>query len=291
MGLKKEINKRSKYILGLSRKTFAVFFKSQPFNYSAAVSFYTIFSLPAILLITIFIAGTTFDQDMVEGALFQQIRRIIGAENTDQIRIIVENAQLSGSFTFMNIVGIALLIFSATTVFIALQDGLNDLWEVNRKPKNTYLKLVFNRLLSFGIIVGFGFLMLVFLIVDAGIIILKEYIIERFPDFFLVLLEGLNYVLSALIIMLIFSLVFKVLPETKTKWRQVWFGSILTTILFILGKAAINFYLQKTWFTATYGVAGSFVAILLWIYYSCLLLFLGAAFIKANKEYSLLKNK
>jgi membrane protein len=237
--------------------------------------------MPAILLIILFVAGTTFDSAMVQSELFSHIKTIIGAENAEQVREVMENARLSGVSSWMNAVGIGLLLFSATTVFVALQDSLNELWHVKPKPKNVFIKFIFDRLLSFGIVVSFGFIMLIFLIIDALLAVLRGYIATQFPDFMLVAIEIINFALSALVVMIIFSLIFKILPDTRLQWKQVWPGALLTTVLFIAGKFVINFYLQHTQFTTTYGVAGSLVAILLWIYFSCLLLFLGASFVKA----------
>jgi membrane protein len=265
----------------LTKRTFAVFMDAKPFNYSATVAFYTIFSLPAILLIVLFVAGTTFDVQEVRSELFAQIRSIVGADGTEQIKQIIENARLSGSLKLMNIAGIGLLLFSATTVFAALQDSLNMLWGVKPNPKNVVAKFFLDRLLSFGVVVSFGFIMLVFLVIDALLAILRDYISTQFPDFMLLFIEAINFSLSGIIIFMVFSLIYKVLPDTKLKWRQVWLGALLTTLLFIGGKFLINFYLQNSQFTTTYGVAGSLVAILLWIYFSCLLLFLGASFVKA----------
>ncbi len=269
------------FIFRLIKKTVQEFVAAQSLNSSAAVAFYTIFSLPAVLIIIIFVAGTAFDVDLVRSELFTQIRKVIGAENTVQVREIVKNARHPYSSAWMNVIGIGLLIFSATTVFISLQNALNMLWQIKPKPGNVYMKFILDRLLSFGIVLGFGFIILVFLLIDALFSVVKNYMANHFTDFFLRLMEVINSSASALVIMGIFLLIFKVLPDASLKWKQVWLGAFITTILFILGKYGMNLYLQQSSFTSTYGVAGSFVAILLWIYYTSLLLFLGASFIKA----------
>jgi len=184
----------------------------------------------------------------------------------------------------MNVMGIGLLAFSATTVFVALQDGLNMLWSVKPRPKNAYLRFALDRLLSFGVVLAFGFIMIVFLIIDTLLAFLKNFMEREFSGFVVESVDLLNISLSALAVMIVFSLIFKILPDANPAWKSVFLGSLLTTLLFLAGKFLIGFYLEHSPFTSTYGVAGSVVAILLWIYFSTLLLFIGAAFIRAYSE-------
>lgn len=260
------------------KNTFKEFAEDKPFDYAAIIGFYTIFSMPAILIIMVRVASAAFGEQAVKGELSAQISGIAGNKGAEQIQSIIENASRSEANTVALIVGIATLLFSATTVFVALQDSINSIWHVKAKPEKGWLKLIVNRVLSLAMVVSLGFVLLVSLFVDVVLGILKDYLDKLFPDAVVYLMQGINLLISLSIITLIFAVIFKYLPDAKIKWRNVWTGAFVTTLLFTLGKFLINLYLQQDPLTDTYGAAGSLVLILVWVYYASIIFLLGAEF-------------
>jgi membrane protein len=253
------------------------FIKDAPFNYAAVIAFYTIFSLPGVLIVAVVVAGSIYDQEAVTGGITEQITYMVGSESASEVKKILENARNTESSTVARIVGIATLLFSATTVFISLQDALNRIWSIRPKPKRGIVKFLIDRLLSFAMVVSIGFLLLVSLILDTVLALLGSSINELIGiDIFVAGI--LNILLSGAIIFLIFALLFKVLPDAVIKWSDVWSGALMTTVLFILGKYLIGFYLGNSSVGSAYGAAGSLVLLLVWIYYSSILFLFGAEF-------------
>lgn len=272
----------------LIKRTFKEFADDKPLDYAAIIGFYTIFSLPAILIITIRIAGAVFGQDAVRGQLVNQIGGIIGRNSATQIQSIIENATQSSASTIGTIVGVLTMIFTATTVFVALQDSLNAIWEVKAKPEKAWLKLVIARVLSLAMVVSLGFLLLVSLSVDVVLGILYDYLQQHLSGIAVYLVTVGNILVSILISICIFAAVFKVLPDAKIKWYNVWVGATVTAVLFVIGKAVLSFYFQHDPLADTYGAAGSLVLILVWVYYTSIIFLLGAEF---TQVYSRVRDK
>lgn len=258
--------------------TFSKFFEDDPMGYSASIAFYTIFSLPAILIIIVTIAGSAYEQQAVQGGLMEQIQSLIGPESAGEVRKILRNANETGATTLAQIIGIGTLIFSATTVFISLQNGLNKIWGIKPKPERGFLKFIINRLLSLAMVISIGFLLLVSLLIDALIVVFSNFISEFLSNVTYYLVAAINVAVSLAIITLVFALIFKVLPDAKIKWRTVWVGAFVTTLLFSLGKYLIGFYLGNSSVGNAYGAAGSLVLLLIWVYYSSVLVLFGAEF-------------
>jgi membrane protein len=254
------------------------YFRDDSFLYAASIAFSTIFSLPAIIIIALSIGSTFYERDLVQQELLNQIAALIGSESTVQIEKIILNATYDMSSTFARLIGIGTLIFSATTVFVSLQTSLNKMWGIKPKPEKGWLKYIINRLLSFAMVVSFGFVLLVSLLVDTILVIIQNKVSLGFDGLTAYLLTGVNLVVSFAIVTLIFSLLFKILPDAKTQWRDVWVGAFITTILFVFGKYLIGFYLGNSSINSAYGAAGSFVIILIWVYYSTLIFLFGAEF-------------
>lgn len=262
----------------ISKETFNNFFTRDPMNSSASIAFYTIFSLPAILIIMLRVAGSVFGEQAVSGELYYRIKELIDPDSAEQVQRIIQNAAVSESDIIATIVGVVILCFSATTVFISLQFGLNSIWGVKAKPAKGWIKYVVNRVLSLGMVITLGFLLLVSLLLEASIEIFSEYLISILPAVTFYLIRLLNFILSILLTAMVFALIFKFLPDAVIYWRDVWVGALITTLLFMLGRVLIRIYLSNSDHSETYEAAGSLVAILLWVYYSSLIVLLGAQF-------------
>ncbi|WP_162052385.1 YihY/virulence factor BrkB family protein [Pontibacter pamirensis] len=262
----------------ITKRTFKEFADDRPLDYAAIIGFYTIFSMPAVLIITIRIAGAAFGEEAVRGELVQQIGGIIGRSSAEQIQSIIENASQSESSAIGTFIGIATMIFTATTVFVALQDSINAMWEVRAKPERGWWKLVIDRLLSLALVVSFGFLLLVTLAVDIVLGVIDDYLRQEMTGVAVYFMTTANIIVSISISILIFAAIFKVLPDAEIRWRNVWVGASVTAVLFVLGKYVLNIYFQHDPLSDTYGAAGSLVLILVWVYYASIIFLLGAEF-------------
>ena len=251
----------------------------------AALAYYTIFSLPGILLIIVTILRSLYGEQAVSGSLYTQIQGFVGEATALQIQEWIKNAAISGKSTVATIVGVGALIFGATKMFDEMQDSINMIWNLQAKPKKGWLRLIINRLISFSMVVTLGFLLLVSFIVSGIVLLLSGYLASYFPEATLIAVYIINYLLSFIVTAFLFSIIFKVLPDAKIRWRDVTVGAVVTTLLFMIGKFLIGFYLGKSNISSTYGTAGSIVIILLWIYYSAIILYYGAAFTKAYAQH------
>lgn len=247
---------------------------------SASLAYYTVFSLGPLLIVIIFLCSLFLGREAVEGSIYTQIQGFVGDNAAKQIEDIIKNASITGKGTLAAGIGILTLVIGATTIFGEIQDSINHIWGLKAKPKLGWRKLVKNRLLSFGIIGSLGFLLLVSLAVTALIEGLNNQLKNIFPDVTVVIFYIINLVLTLTITTLLFAVIFKVLPDARIKWKDVWAGAFTTSILFMLGKFAISFYISRSDIGTTYGAAGSLVILLLWIYYSSFILYFGAVFTK-----------
>lgn len=262
------------------KQSFSDFIDNKVFKLSAALAFYTIFSLPAMLIIIVSISDVFYGRAAVEGSLFHQISDFVSPDAAMQIQQIIRGAALSNSSTFATIVGISTLLFGATSMFGEIQDSINFIWKLKAKPRKGrgFLKLVINRLLSFSIVVSLGFLLLVSLMVNGLMAALIDRLTEMFPHLTVIMVYVFNVILTFGITALLFAMIFKVLPDAKIKWRHVRAGAFTTAILFMLGKFLIGYYLGHSKMSNTYGAAGSVIVMLLWVYYSAMILYFGAVF-------------
>lgn len=258
------------------KQTVLNFFQDDSFSYASSIAFYTIFSLPAILIISIHIGATVYERDVVQTELINQVGRLIGKESAASIEEILVNAALDSTGTLAKIVGIATLVFSATTVFISLQTSINKIWGIKPKPERGVVKYIIDRLLSLAMVISLGFLLLVSLVIDTLLVVIQNGLSLVFAGWTLYVVTTMNIVISLGLITLIFAMMFKVLPDAKIKWKDVWVGSLITTMLFTLGKYLIGFYLGNSSVNSAYGAAGSLVIILIWVYYSTVIFLFGA---------------
>jgi membrane protein len=262
------------------RQAVTEFMADNGMKLSASLSYYTVFSLGPVLIIIISLAGIFFGRDAVRGKLFFQINGLVGKEAAIQIQEIIQNIEKSQMSTSGAVFGIVALIIGATGVFAEIQDSINYIWSLRAKPKKGWLKLLINRLISFSLIVSFGFILLVSLAVHALMDILHDKLSRLFDAGMVVLFESLNYAILFAIISTLFAIIFKVLPDGTIRWKDAYAGAIFTAILFLLGKFLIGFYLGTSNIGVTYGAAASIIIILLWVYYSSIILYFGAEFTK-----------
>jgi membrane protein len=248
---------------------------------SSSLAYYTIFSMAPLLIIIISLSGIFLGQDAAEGKIYAQLTAFVGANTASQLQEMIKNASLSGKSVTAAVIGIATLVIGATTVFAQIQDSINFIWGLKPKPKRGWLKFLKNRFLSFSVIIGLGFLLLVSLSISALIDGFSNSLQAYFPKVTVVIFYIINLLITLAITTLIFGAIFKVLPDAKIKWKEVLVGSVVTAVLFMLGKFGISFYIGKSQVGSTYGAAGSLVILLLWVYYSAIILYFGAEFTKA----------
>lgn len=258
------------------------FIDDNAFKLSASLSYYTVFSLCPLLIIIISLAGIFYGKEAVQGTLYTELNGLLGSEAAAQIQEIIRNIQQTHSSTIGAIVGSAILFVGATGVFTEMQDSINYIWSVKAKPKKGWLKFLGNRLLSFSLVLGLGFLLLVSLILNALITLLSERLEMLFSDFNTVyLVYTINSVITVLVITGLFAVIFKILPDAIIAWTDALVGAAVTAILFLLGKFLIGYYIGKSNLGITYGTAASIIIILSWVYYSALILYFGAEFTKS----------
>jgi len=261
------------------KQSFNDFIDNKVLKLSAALAFYTIFSLPAMLIIIISVSDIFYGRDAIEGTLYHQIAGFVGSDAALQIQETIRGAALSQSSTFATIVGIVTLLFGATSVFNEIQDSINHIWKLKAKPKGTgFLKLLINRLLSFSLVISLSFLLLVSLLINGLMDAFISRITRMFPELTVVMVYAVNVIITFSITALLFAMIFKVLPDARIKWKHVRAGAITTALLFMAGKFLIGYYLGHSKLSSTYGTAGSVIVMLLWVYYSAMILYLGAVF-------------
>ncbi len=254
-------------------------------KYSASLAFYTIFSLAPLLLLVISLAGIFYGKDAIQGKVFSEINGLVGKDAAKQIQDLIMHLEMSGKSTISAIIGVITLIIGSTTVFGEIQESINIIWQVKVKPKKAWLKLIKDRLLSGSLIVSLGFLLLVSLVLDGVLLALGDKLKVFLPGETIIILNLVNLIISFLVITVLFSIIFKVLPDVKISWKDVRMGAVFTAILFMIGRFVIGIYIRRSATSSTYGAAGSLIAILLWIYYTAAILYFGAEFTKAYIDF------
>jgi membrane protein len=247
----------------------------------ASLAYYTLFALAPILVVAIAIGGLVFGPEAVRGEIVGQIQGLIGREGAEAVQAMLEGASRPGSSIAATVAGIITFFLGATGAFLELQTALNAIWHVEPKSDGSYWRvLVMQRVISFGLVVALGFLLLTSLLVSAALAAIHRYMGNAFPGV-VVLWEALNVIVSLTVITLLFALIYKVLPDVKLSWRDVWIGALVTAGLFSIGRLVIGLYLGTASIASTYGAAGSVVVILIWVYYSAQIILLGAEFTRA----------
>jgi membrane protein len=247
---------------------------------SAALSFYMVFSMGPLLLILITISSIFFGRAAVEGKVYAQLQGFIGHDTAVQLQSIIQHAAITGKSTLATIIGVIVLLIGASSVFAEIQDSINMIWGLKPKPKSGWIAFLKNRLLSFSIIISLGFLLLVSLSISALVEEFGSHLKLIIPGMSVILIYAINLCITIGITTFIFAVIFKVLPDAEIKWKDVTMGAVATMVLFLIGKFAISFYISKTNVGTTYGAAGSLIILILWIYYSAMIVYFGAEFTK-----------
>lgn len=262
----------------LVKRTFNQWSEREPFNNAIIIAYYTIFSLPGLLIIIINVAGYFFSDEMIREKLTSQIGGVVGGDSASDVdKIITASTKESGS-TLASILAVATLLFGATGVFYQTQQILNKMWEVKPQPKQKILKIVRDRVFSFGLILVIGFLLLVSLILSAGLSALGDWIMANVSESLFIVFKILDFVLSVGIITLLFAAMYKFLPDAKIEWSDVWIGAFVTAVLFVIAKFLLGIYFGNSDPASAYGAAGSIILIMLWVSYAAMILLFGAEF-------------
>lgn len=270
--------KKIKTTGGLFKETAIRWWSRDPFRNSTVISYYTIFSLPGLLVIIVNLAGYFFGKEAVTEKLTGEIQGVIGPEAAGDVANILARAWEAEGFTAASIVGIATLIFGATGVFYQLQQTLDIVWEVKPEPKRKFLKLVMDRLFSFGLILTVGFLLLISLVLSAVVSYLGDWVATHLSNALNIVFRILDFSISLAGVTVLFAAIYKVLPDADVRWKDVWVGAFVAAVLFVLAKYLLGFYFSKAEPASTYGAAGSIVLIMLWVTYAGLILLFGAEF-------------
>ena len=261
----------------LIKESFQEWQKDGALDLGAALAFYTIFSLAPLLLVALAVAGLLWDRGQIQGQLIAQIQGLVGPQGAQAVQMMLANAGRHGSGVLATVIGVVTILFGATGVFVQLQTALNRVWNVEAKPGLGIWSFVKTRLISFGMVLGVGFLLLVSLVVSTAVSAVGKWATGLLPGSE-TLMQVVTFAISFALITFLFALMYKYLPDVEIGWRDVWIGAVVTALLFTLGKFLIGLYLGKSSIASTYGAAGSLVVLLLWIYYSSQILFLGAEF-------------
>lgn len=281
---KMRIKVKAKKTVNLLKDTVNGFIDDNGLKLAAALSYYTIFSLPPLLIIMISLSGIFYGAEAVRGELFGQINGLVGNEAAIQIQDIIKNVKLSHSSTFATVFGVTILLIGASGVFVEIQDSINFIWGLKAKPKRGLIKFILNRLISFSMIGSVGFLLLVGLIINSLMDVLNTRLAAYFPEDIVYIFYAFNLLLVFAIITVLFTVIFKTLPDGKLALRDCLIGASFTTFLFMIGKFAIGAYLGRSAIGSWYGAAGSVILILVWVYYSAIILYFGAEFTRAFAE-------
>jgi membrane protein len=270
----------------LLKTAFKNWYDRDPYRESAIIAYNAIFALPGLLVVAMALAGYFFGADAVSGHLHRQITEAMGSGTADQVQAMIMMSMKSRNSLWATIIGIAIIIFGATGVFVEFQKSFNIIWEVKASTAKsgiwTFLK---TRLFSFGLILSIAFLLLVSLVVSSLLSALGAWIQQYWSESLLLVFQVLNLIFSLAIITILFAMMFKILPDAKIKWSSVWIGAFFTSLLFVIGKTALGFYFGNADPGSWYGAAGSIVLILLWTSFSSMIVFFGAEFTKVYSDY------
>jgi membrane protein len=265
----------------LFKITFNEWWRKDPFRESAVIAYYAIFSIPGLLMLIIAIAGYFFGKDSVIQNILTQISDTMGKDIAVQIRDILIKEGDAKTTLWGSIIGIVTILIGSTGVFVELQKTFNIIWQVKVVPKSGILPILRARLFSFGLILAIAFLLTISLVISTALAAMNNWIRIGSSEATAVFFNILNFLTSLAVISTLFGLMFKILPDAKIKWKHVWLGSIVTGLLFTIGKTGLAFYFSKSNPASVYGAAGTIILMLLWVSYSSMILFFGAEFTAA----------
>ncbi len=270
---------------GFLKASFKAWNSHDPWRLGAVVAYYALLSLPGLLVVVVNSVGSIWGNDLVEGEIFEQIEDTIGTEAANSVTGMLESIQLGGQSKIATIIGIGVLLFGATGVFYHLQLSLNAMWDIRQDPKRNILKLVIDRTISFGFVLVIGFLLLLSFVGSAMLTALSGFLATIWEPAYVLAAQLLDYTLSTGVIAVLFTLMFRFMPDARVAWSVIWRGSIVTAILFNFGVFLLGYYFGKASPGTMYGAAGSVVILLLWVSYACLIFFFGAAMIRTYAEH------
>jgi membrane protein len=267
------------------RETFSEWSEDGASRLAASLAYYTIFSLAPLLIIVIAVAGFFFGETEARAGIFSEMESLMGPSGAEYIRSLLDTSWEPSSGILATLIGLGVLLVGATGAFAQLQEALNIIWEAPPRRGKGVWSYLRQRLLSFSLVLTIGFLLLVSLVVSAGLAAVGKYVAWADAPWFPVL-ELLNLALSYGVTTLLFAAIYKILPDVKVRWKNVWLGAAAAALLFSVGRFLLGLYLGRSSFGSVYGAAGSFVVILFWIYYSAQILFFGAEFtqVTARRE-------
>jgi membrane protein len=261
----------------LVTQTFKEWQEDKASRLAAAMAYYTVFSLPPLLILSLAIAGRFVDRQMLQDEIMTQATGLVGEDGAEVVTQILENASDPTLSSVAAIVSVIILIFGASGVFTQLQDAMNTIWEVQPRPDRSILEKIKDRFFSFTMVLVVGFLLLVSLMLSTVLAAVGDFISGLAPEA-VILARVINFVVTLGGVILLFALIYKVVPDVEIQWRDVVLGAVVTAVLFNIGKWAIGYYLAQSAPASAYGAAGSLIVVLLWVYYSAQILFLGAEF-------------
>jgi membrane protein len=275
---------RVKPIPALLKATFGAWLDDRAMSLAASLAFYTILSLAPLLVVAVSVAGLVFGESAARGEIAQQLRGLLGNDAGAAVESILSHAKEAHANVLGTIIGLVVLLFGASGVFSELQDSMNAIWKVKPRPGQALVTLVKARFFSFAMVLAVAFLLLVSLLVSAALNVVGHFLSSELPGG-VALWMGVNFAVSFAVVALLFSLIFKVVPDARIRWRDVAYGGTFTALLFTIGKTLIGVYLGEAGVASPYGAAGSLVVLVVWVYYSAQILFLGAEFTRVYAEY------
>lgn len=271
--------------------TFNSWLDNDPFKLSAVVAYYSILSLPALLILIIDLVGAIWGRDIVQGRLTDEMSGAFGMETAQLIQELITKKDDNPTSLFAKIIGIGTLLYGATGVFYQLQNMLDTIWGFKPSYRNGIVATLFGRLKSFGFILIFGFLLLISFVMTSVLSLFSERLNSFMPEGFIELAYGVDVLVSLIFIYFLFAAMFKFLPSGKVTWKSVKSGAAITAILFVIGKYLLALYFAEAEPASTYGAAGSIILVMLWVSYTSLILFFGAQFTKVFSDRYNLKQK
>ncbi len=261
----------------ITRKSLSHFMANRPVEMAGTTAYFAIFSMVPIIIIIVAVFGMVTGDETISEKLFEELGRLVGQENTAVLENAIKNYNLSENSVTGTVVGLIFFLVSATTLFSSLQSSINFIWRVKPRAnlKMNVLSLLRSRMLSFGVILSLGFVLLVSLIIDAIIAFVKEFLATQISPDFIFLAQVTNFVVSLAIVSFVIAVIYKYLPDVKVKWSASLFGAFITAILFAAGKLGIGFLIGNSNMGQVYGAASSIVVILIWIYFASLIFYFG----------------
>ncbi|OUJ76030.1 YihY/virulence factor BrkB family protein [Hymenobacter crusticola] len=265
-------------IVTILKASASEFSNNNSFRHSAALSYYTIFSLPPLLLIVITIASAFYGSEAVTGQVYGQLKGFVGAESAKFMQDSIAKFTLQERGGLATAIGVGTLIFTATTFFVTLQESINDIWNLKAKPRNGIVQFLRDRVLSFGLILSVALLLLISFVISAMLNFFTGYLEQVWPDAGVLAVKLVDFSISLAVTTTLFAMIYRFLPDAIIRWRDVWIGALITAALFVIGKYLIAFYISYANPGSAFGAAGSAIVLLVWVNYSSLIIFFGAEF-------------